>query len=377
MLNRGTMPSPQAPQSARLPGLDGLRALALFVVILHHQGVLPFGWEAMQMFFVLSGYLITRLLWQTRDQQLGSYLINFYLRRALRILPLYYGVLIVIACAALLTMKGAVIIPALPYLATYSYNLWYAFTGNESQYISHFWSLCAEEQFYLVWPLFIFFCPLAYLRRALLSLMLLGPVIRLAEVMLVKSLLDTHLPLDFTVYILTPTYLDGFAFGAYIALFPLGGSRKLFFTVAVSLVATTYLVLSNASGVRDASGMGPGYVLIWGYTLVNICSALMIDCLVARKLAPALFDARVLRYIGKISYGIYVFHWPVQTAIEHGLPGSSLIVRLTLQMAITTALAAASFAWWEKPFLVKKELWFPAHGNPPPKAPRKLVSSVA
>lgn len=365
MLNRSTTPiTLHPPPGHRLPGLDGLRAVALFVVILHHQGIVSFGWEAMQMFFVLSGYLITRLLWQGRGEPPKDYFLGFYARRALRILPLYYGVLLAIAAAALLTTKGEVVRPALPYLASYSYNLWYAFTGNESRYISHFWSLCAEEQFYLIWPFFIFFCPARHIRKALLALMLAGPLVRFAEILLLRSMPPTGLPLDFTMYVLTPTYIDGFAFGAYIALFPLGGSRKTFFIVTGALVAITYLVLSSASGVRDANGMGPGYVLIWGYSLVNMTSALLIDCLVVRKLAPGFFDLPALRYIGKISYGIYVFHWPVQTAIEQLLPTSPLIVRLTMHTAITMALAATSFALWETPFLAKKDVWFPLRRKP-------------
>jgi peptidoglycan/LPS O-acetylase OafA/YrhL len=88
-------------------------------------------------------------------------------------------------------------------------------------------------------------------------------------------------------------------------------------------------------------------------------SALLIQCLAEKKLAPAFFDLRALRYLGSITYGIYVFHFPIQWAVNGAMPGRSVVVRLLIQCVLAVALAAASFHLWERPFLALKDRWFP------------------
>ncbi len=126
------------------------------MVLLFHQGLLPFGWVGVQIFFVLSGYLITRLLVEARGERLRSYLRTFYGRRSLRIFPLYFAVILVcwLALSAGISLNG--VAAGLPFAATYTYNLFHASSHFEhSKLITHFWSLCVEEQFYLVWPFLI------------------------------------------------------------------------------------------------------------------------------------------------------------------------------------------------------------------------------
>jgi peptidoglycan/LPS O-acetylase OafA/YrhL len=347
------------PPGERLAGLDGLRVLAVFTIVLYHHDLVPIGWAGVQVFFVLSGYLITRLLWQSREQPIRGYLTGFYGRRALRIFPLYYGVLLALSVALAFTDKGAVFKLSLPYLATYTYNFWLSSNAAlNSSYTGHFWSLSVEEQFYLLWPFVIYWCRTNALKRTLLTIVLLGPAIRLAEVFLLRSWPSANPLTNFGVYVLTPTYFDGFALGAYVALFPLGGMRKVFFASLAVVTGATWLALSTPDGLQDSSGMGPGYVLIWGYSLVNLSAALAIDCLVFRKLAHGFFDARPLQYLGKISYGLYVFHMPVQATLEHVLPASGLVIQLVLQIVITIAIADLSYRCWEKPFLSMKDRWF-------------------
>ncbi len=346
----------------RLSGLDGLRVLAVSAVLLYHHGLVPFGWAGVQVFFVLSGYLITRLLWEARDQPLRSYLVGFYGRRALRIFPLYYGVLALFAGLLLFSSKGDLFRVSLPYLATYTYNFWCASGAfRESAYFGHFWSLCVEEQFYLLWPFVIYgFARKAALRPFLLAVVAAGPFLRLGEVFLLRAAAPWANPLiDTGVYVLTPTYFDGFALGALFALFPLGGSRSALFASLVVFAGTLWFALHSAGGLRgDNSGLGPAYVLIWGYSLVNLCAALLIDCLVFGKLAPGFFDSRPMRYLGKISYGLYIFHLPVQAFLQRALPALGMAAQLALQVSITVAVAAASYRFWEQPFLALKERWF-------------------
>jgi peptidoglycan/LPS O-acetylase OafA/YrhL len=354
------IPAPAAPMNdGRISGLDGLRVLAVLTVLLYHQKLVPFGWAGVQFFFVLSGYLITRLLWAARDQPLRSYLTGFYGRRALRIFPLYYGALALLCVAAIATGRAENFMNSLPYLATYTFNLWRAvpeIRGTES--VGHFWSLCVEEQFYLVWPFVIFFCRERLVRPFLIALALAGPLVRLLEVLWAKTWAGPH-SLDWIVYLLTPTYFDAFAMGAFVALFPLGGRIKLWCATFVATIVVVAAVLSTANGVRDEQGMGPGYILLWGYGLVNLCAALTIDCLAFRKLAPGFFDSAPMQYLGKISYGLYVFHVPVQLALERALPQAPLYARLVAQIVLTIVIAGLSYRYWEKPFLGMKDRWFP------------------
>jgi peptidoglycan/LPS O-acetylase OafA/YrhL len=346
----------------RLSGLDGLRVLAVISIVLYHHRLVPFGWAGVQVFFVLSGYLITRLLWEAREQPLRSYLFGFYGRRVLRIFPLYYGVLLLFVGLLFVTHKGEVFRLSLPYLASYTYNLWAATSSyRESAYFSHFWSLCVEEQFYLLWPFVIYrFAHKTALRPVLLGIVALGPLVRLAEVFLLRAAPWANPLTDGGVYVLTPTYFDGFALGALFALFPLGGRRTALFASLLVFAATLWLVLHSPGGLRgDNRGMGPGYVLIWGYSLVNLVAALLIDCLVFRKLAPGFFDSRPMRYLGRISYGLYVFHVPVQAFLDQARPSLGMAARLGLQAIITVAISALSYRFWEQPFLARKDRWFP------------------
>src|SRR4029078_7222796 len=165
-------------KETKLPGLDGLRALAVLLVVVCHQYVLSLGWVGVQIFFVLSGYLIPGLLVRDREQPLGSYLRDFYGRRALRIFPLYYAVLAVLLLASVSGIQLSGVREALPFAATYTYNFWYAAHGTVSYLLTHFWSLCVEEQFYLFWPFVVYLCPPRYIRHLLMALILLGPIVR-------------------------------------------------------------------------------------------------------------------------------------------------------------------------------------------------------
>jgi peptidoglycan/LPS O-acetylase OafA/YrhL len=361
--------APALESAERISGLDGLRVLAVLTVLIDHQGLLAVGWAGVQFFFVLSGYLITGLLWRARDQPLRPYLVGFYGRRALRIFPLYYLVLGLFVLAAVVSHKGGATFWApLPYLATYTFNLWTASRRFvESPHLGHFWSLCVEEQFYLLWPFFIFYCRTDLVRRALYAIVLAGPIVRLGEVFVLRHWSGANPLIDLAVYVLTPTYFDAFAAGALMALFPLGGRRKALLVCASVLVVVTALALSRRHGFRDSDGLGPAYLLIWGYSLVNVCAALTIDCLALRKLAPRFFDSAPMRHVGKISYGVYVLHMPVQSILEHALPTAGRVVRLFLQIPITIALAELSYRAWEGPFLARKDRWF-SNRRPAPSA---------
>lgn len=334
----------------------------MLLVILDHQGLIRFGWVGVQVFFVLSGYLITRLLWRDRDEPLGPYLRGFWGRRVLRTFPLYFGFLAALLAGVLLGRLGEGVKSALPFLATYTYNfLWSVVPYPPSYFLSHLWTLCVEEQFYLMWPLLIYAVRGRGLRPLLITLLVLGPFIRLAEVLVLRHpALPPDRNLAVAVYNLTPTYFDAFAAGAYVAIFPVRRPRILFFAAFAVTVGAIVAVFAGGLQLRDPGGFGPGAMLLWGFSVMSIMAALLIQCLAEKKLFPAFFDLRVLRYLGTITYGIYVFHFPVQWAINGFMPGRHVAVRLLVQCLVTVALAAVSFHLWERPFLVLKDRWFPA-----------------
>ena len=150
----------EAAPTVRVPGLDGIRALAVLLVVFYHLNLLGLGWVGVQVFFVLSGFLITRLLLELRDgRALGSYLRTFFGRRVLRIFPLYYLFLVValLLSALAIPSQAGPVQHQWPYVATFTYNWWGMTRFHEKTwFLDHLWSLAIEEQFYLLWPFLVF-----------------------------------------------------------------------------------------------------------------------------------------------------------------------------------------------------------------------------
>jgi peptidoglycan/LPS O-acetylase OafA/YrhL len=151
----------------RIAGLDGLRALSAVSVGLMHLGVFPAGWMGVQVFYVLSGFLITGILLDAKqDSSFSTLLKRFYYRRSLRILPLYLIYLSFILAASYLHRESTNQRSLLPSLLTYTYNIHRDLHPLESFGLSsHLWSLSVEEQFYLIWPLFVFFLSKQHFRN--------------------------------------------------------------------------------------------------------------------------------------------------------------------------------------------------------------------
>jgi len=158
-----------------IPGLDGIRAIAFLLVFSVHTDYVYIGWVGVQLFFVLSGFLITDILLRMKDTlRAGGYFKKFYGRRFLRIFPLYYFYLLImfIVTAALIFYGYRINYmrlyqDQLPYALAYIYNFFNASPAynGESWLVGHLWSLSVEEQFYLAWPLLIFLTPKKRLKK--------------------------------------------------------------------------------------------------------------------------------------------------------------------------------------------------------------------
>ncbi len=311
-------------KSRHLEQLDPLRGVAILLVIVFHSTMFTmdrsllsapgfdgsfyrvsgWGWVGVDLFFVLSGFLITRIL--VRSKGLPRFLTNFYARRSLRIFPLYFATLAVWTIVTQLGVSNS--FGATPWLWTYTSNLLIGWRGWAVVPVSvnHFWSLAVEEQFYLVWP----FTVLLFARPALLrvcgAMLLLSALARVACVLSGYRDAATVLPI---------CRADSLLAGAAVALL-LGESdlpSPKLQSVARGLVwfggGAALLLATWRGGQFDTADP---WVACLGLTFITLLMAgLLVRVLVVRDSGPRSHVARVLSGIGKYSYAIYVFQQPV------------------------------------------------------------------
>ncbi len=327
------------------PALDGIRGFAVAVVVLYHTGLIHGGWIGVEVFFVLSGYLITSLLLGEIDRTGRVDLVAFWRRRARRLLPALYVTLGVAAVFVLAvsprTAYGTIrrdVIGAL----TYSSNWVSIFGGNGywQQFavpspLRHMWSLAVEEQFYVVYPL--------------LAVAVLRPRVRqwaiptLAAVALAWQLWSVaHVALD-RFYLGTDTRAFGILIGALVALVPQRvGDRA---GAALGVVAVTGLVAASLwlDGSARGSFHGP-------FQLCSLAAAALV--LAVRPTGPtwlrAWCSSRPLTLLGRWSYGIYLFHWPVAEALRQRWDLGAVAVTL-VTVPVSLAVAGLSYRWIESP----------------------------
>jgi peptidoglycan/LPS O-acetylase OafA/YrhL len=324
---------------------------------------------------VLSGFLITSILIKDRDQPLDFYLKRFYWRRTLRIFPLYYAYLILIGALYIVARMPAEYADYLPWLATYTFNFYplantYSY---EDYFFMHFWSLSVEEQFYLVWPLVIFLCSRNQLKVILIGIILGAPIVRfvLGEMMAARGYEGHYL--GETVYRFTLGQWDGFAFGALIPVFGLKVTRQkagmwwlIVFAVLIVLGLFNGL-LSGASitslGYKIASLVN--YQHVWSYTLFDLLFFLSIAYVVGypasqKNVVIRSLESNWLVYAGKISYGLYVYHWIIWMAFnKYVRPYFPFdILGFAVYLIICVAVATVSFYLFEKPILSFKDRFF-------------------
>ncbi|MBK5272301.1 MAG: acyltransferase [Bacteroidia bacterium] len=304
---------PVSSQKQYYPALDGLRGIAiLLVVFLHNFGFMNlffFGWLGVDLFFVLSGFLITDILLNTVGQP--NFLRNFYMRRVLRIFPLYYFALIL--CLFIL--------PAFPDLHlnvkyyqdnqfwqwTYLQNWLYIFKQPfGTKMLLHTWSLAVEEQFYLIWPAII----LLIKKPKILLLIVISLLIIVG---ISRFLLWSYHIKDLAYSSLyTFTRIDGLCIGSMLVLvmriYP-GFIKK--YTAAIVLLMA--VINFGFYFVNNQHSLTLPYLAFVGYTTFAVLFGLLLyeAAIGQSKIIQILFNNRFLKFFGKISYGLYVYHWPV------------------------------------------------------------------
>ena len=353
-----------------IPALDGIRGLAILLVMISHflipelfrdnthYRILQLGWLGVDLFFVLSGFLITGILSDTSEK--AGYWKGFIRRRVLRIFPLYYFSVLVVWLTVMFAEKAP------DRLQGYDSFVWFfGFAPNIAMALkdnwlyhshvfslNHLWSVAIEEQFYLLWPLIVYWLP----RRALLifcfTLVAFSTSIRLAT--------DDYVGHEWSLaaYMLPWCRMDGLATGGFLAvLFRLGWQRYIPFSnwlMRIAVICAAILLVRQAmygseQTIATISAVGFGALL---YLALNQHPQAFV-----RRVCEHAF----LRHLGKYSYGLYVFHEMFKYAwmkgfgawlLQSGWPAwLAQIVFIGLAGLGSYVLARVSWKWVEEPFL--------------------------
>lgn len=355
-----------AARPKHIPALDGLRGIAVLTVLLYHYGggatsqmavvrgaatILKLGWSGVTLFFVLSGFLITGILWDSKGQP--HWWRNFYMRRTLRIFPLYYGTLLLIVAVGVWQRDWHglkyVLVPVF-YLQNIPplYKLVEKIPGSFTLY--HYWSLAVEEQFYLVWP----------------ALLLLVRTRRRAEWMCVGVFAGSIL---FRMWVRTtawgpawellPCRAGELAAGAWLAFVYRSACweriRRWMLPMAVVCAALTLVSGWLAGGFE----LGTNPMMMVTLVAITMCYAALVGAALEPGWIQRMASAGWLRWMGKISFGVYVFHIyfvhqfnaMARTLVVPGHRTLYLLTRMAVATVCSMVLAWISFRFYETPFL--------------------------
>jgi peptidoglycan/LPS O-acetylase OafA/YrhL len=364
--------------------LDGLRGVAILLVMVYHfvdllgpsRGwflhLLKVGWVGVDLFFVLSGYLITGILLDTRSSD--RCLSSFYMRRFLRIFPLYYGILIALIWVLPLVRQPSnsahvFLLEHQAWYWTYTTNVLIAWNGTFTGVTGgFFWSLAVEEQFYLVWPFLVGLMSRVALTRLCLGLLVVSPLLRLA-------LNSMGCPAT-ALYVLPFTRMDPLLMGALLALMArapevaprTGRWLKIAGAVSAAILVGLFIRLGRLPFWDDTVvvyGLTP-LALVFGYATWSTLTA------PSASLLKGLLSTRLLVSFGKFSYAIYLFHlaggYAVKSLVinpanyQSGTFALTLFIYLMLASALSWCLGWLSWHLFEKHFLALKRL-FPAQSG--------------
>jgi peptidoglycan/LPS O-acetylase OafA/YrhL len=332
--------------------LDGIRALAVLTVLIDHyfpetERWIAAGTIAVRLFFVLSGFLITGILLRARETAEKTnlprsfVLKQFYIRRFLRIFPLFYGVLLTGLIIGLPDIRRS-----FPWHATYLSNVYGFLRGDVYDSVSHFWSLAVEEQFYLLWPLLILFLPKRWIMPTAIAAIITGPIFR-GLMLLAGFTADQSTGL-------TPACLDTLGAGALLAILAQHSSNQ-----TKKIVVSTALWIGAPMFLASALGLiffPSDWLIIPAGLSVALSGIWLIDRAYTgfSGLTGKLLSWSPLVYLGVISYGIYILHnlvGGVATRVLKtiGLHSPSELQRAFCMSALTFLLATLSWKLYENP----------------------------
>lgn len=369
----------QTNRMRHVVALDGLRGIALLgVLFFHANGALPGGYLGVDLFFVLSGFLITSLL-LTEHRNTGHIALSeFWIRRAKRLFPALLSLILAVALYGryiakpdeLSTLRGDAL-ATLAYVANWRTifehkSYWQLFSAPSP--LEHTWSLSIEEQFYVVWPLLVTFVLRRRSKRAILVISLVGVALSMATMALLFTQENSS-----RAYLGTDARIAGILAGAALASLLSPDTQFLPRTVR----ALDLLGLTAAVGIGIAwcklDGATP-FLYRGGFWLTELGVLVLITCALVgeRSLVARALSIRPLTLLGTISYGVYLWHWPVNvflTPERVHLHGLALHV---IRFALTFAIALTSYRFLEQPIL-KRGLPF---GRPQYTVPAALAISV-
>jgi peptidoglycan/LPS O-acetylase OafA/YrhL len=366
-------------KSGRIPELDGVRALALIPVLYIHSNVLEhtglgifaaYGWITVDLFFVLSGFLITGILLDAKGEE--GYYRNFYARRALRVWPLYYALLIVVL----------VLIPRFRHEAHElgRFSPWYYFLFLQNLFpfggfilvLTPTWTLGVEEQFYLIWPLLVSLVSRRFFPFLIAAGLVALPLFRLATYFVTHDWIY--------IYILTFCRADSLLVGAALAYWMRSDSyseRRLlaFGRWAVILSAIPMFWIFS----RSIAARGRESIAIYSYVALAVAGLLALALSPRATLWRRFLRLSVMQYFGKISYGLYLIHRVAYELFERSslypltrFPGRPrLSIAATFAAELSLAVLAATLSWY---FFESRVLRLKRYFDHPKSAPVPVVA---
>ena len=364
--------APPARPHQHMPALDGLRGTAILLVLFYHlvgsineefdinhrfSQWAELGWTGVDLFFVLSGFLITGILYDSKGK--AGFFKNFYARRSLRIFPLYYTALLVVVLAMPFFTNPELEGTENPaWISIFATNFVISAEGSGSfGVLDHYWSLAVEEHFYLVWPAVIFFLKRKQVMMVAVATFLIAPTLRI----MTMNGGDT---LPISAYMSTPMRMDSLAAGAFVALLVRGPKgMEGFLKPAMILACVTGAVFFSMIMFRHSKSYDD---LVIGTAGMSVLWAFFGSVLIlALKWKPleTIMRLPVLRWFGKYSFGLYVWHPIVFMLVYHndfarhlrsGGMASQMIATGTVALAATFTITLLSWNLWEKQFLKMK-----------------------
>ncbi len=359
------MPRRRRGRFAYSPALDGVRGTAMVLFMAFHFGAtwLPGAWVGINLFFVLSAFLITRLLACERAQFGSIDALAFYRRRARRLLP---GLLLMLGALCVYGLTAAPAMVRRPMrgdiLATLAYvQNWHLislddqyFESFNPSYLRHAWTLAVEEQFYLFVPVVVLVLAALFRRRAMQSavLLIVGGLsaVWTAHIGVATMAAQAH------AYYGTDTRAQALCIGAAVGLWAAprrdGRSPRQLSVPTLAVLGWGGLIAMGIAYLTIAPFTGWMFERGGMYAFALASAALVVACADPdRSLLHRVMGWAPFAYLGRISYGLYLWHWPVHLWLDRAAPQGPAVLKFVIGMVVTTSVAAASYRYLERPVI--------------------------